>query len=351
MLVNFLNQNINFAQRINNKKLNANINRNSITFGAGYDTFEKSGANTVQGTENISSIRPCVWDEERLSGILDDVFSDVIEKNPISEDLNIAKPDIIISKHVEGVAQYNFATNNVAFNPDVCGDYCMCIAMGNGKEIDLGIFSRKQSKELAKEFKKDGYDIEILRLNDKEKEAYIKALVAHELRHCIQDHLMASTEDIADMKFQFLDSRYKEIEKLAKQGIRLGYGSSEVDFPELSKDGEPYYITYVPKKVIKDDTKLKFSSNPKDNRYLSTSEHLFKSILYNSKDPEYYQASPAEMDANNCALEYFLKLRKGPEYSNIREKISNSIAQDFFFRAKKGIRLMKKFNHPPLIEK
>lgn len=319
------------------------------------DTFERSN---IAQSSATSAILGNIWDVNKTKCVCNRVFDDVIKSNPLYEELNIALPNVYITEYCEdALADYNFIANNICFNPDIKGDYYMCIASNTktGQEVNIGIYSKRAIRKDLGHLREKGYELELLKLNNQEKEAYISALIAHELRHCLQSHLMASTKSSMDTQFNILDRRHKRLLSLAQEGKRRGILEDERNIPELNQErGREYYRTYKPKDIVEDDVKLKFSSRENDARYLSTKEHLLYDLINhtnNAEDEKHYTASPAEMDANNCALEYLLKLKAQPNYSSMRQNVFESITKEFFINVNRGAKTMESYGYPPLIQK
>ncbi len=373
MQINFLN-NFN-VPKINNIRA-FNIQKafaNAVNF-TGYDTFEKSNADensgieevqSTKGAENISSNK---WSESRLEALYNKTFEEVTAQNPICEELNIQMPkfkmaDYNPSGNMKEFAGYNFPSNEMIITQGAKGDLFLCIATkrDTGAKVSLGICDKEIMKENAKISDDYGFDMEAVKLTDKEKEAHLKTAFAHELRHSIQMHLIASTKDcsrpfkktiarMAQEKWAEYNEINRMFEEINNDAENLGLEKMTVEPPETE-----YSDNFVPKKIINDDVKLKFSLSPKDTRYLSTREHLLNGFLLQMSkkdDREAYKASPLEMDANNYAYQYFCtQVKKDPEYAEIRPVISEEIQNFCFERAKSGINSMNQFGFPDLIRK
>lgn len=339
MITNFLNFKIFNAPKINVQ--NPIKNNPCLSFRGGFqneDTFEKS----IE-TDDVKSVSKTEkpFNEDRLNKLYDEVYEDVMELIPVAKELNIQKPKTYFTHNTNMTQRmrYTFEANSILFNMGkIDGDYYSCSLKnkdGSTRAI-CGIHNEMQIKRDAEKILKSYPDctFETKKLTDKEKEAVIKSTIAHELRHCIQCHLEASTKDISRMH-----------KALIMQIFELVGG----DYANIE-----YLDNFVPKKIITEDLKLKYSMNPDDNRYLSTREHIFnytKALAYHSTDKGLYDASPLEADANNFAYEYFNVLKERPEYSDMRPDEAEYIAKFLSLNADTILASMEKYGFRKLIEK
>ncbi len=263
---------------------------------------------------------------------------------------------------------YVFSSNTITFYENNCKDFYLCDvkdSRGN-KAGTFGIKNESRLQECIEEAHKHGFEPDFIKLNDKEKEAYTKGLTAHELRHCIQMHLLASTkgcsrtfkkliEDTFQNKMNSYRKALKELQKINSEARKLGLPEEEITIKPPEYSVIEYSDNFIPAKFMEEDVKLKFSLSPKDARYLSTKDHMLRylqDIADKQSSVDSYLASPIEMDANNYAYQYFCtKIKKNPEFSSIRKPVADSIENYFFDKARDGKIAMKNYGYPDLISK
>lgn len=318
----------------------------TISFKGGYDTFEKSSTLSINSSDEVKAASTSkVWDKNRTQKLYDDVYKDVMRLIPLTNELRIEKPKTVFEEKSDGTAPfcYSITSNTVKIRmPEISQDLYLCTAKDkNGDEIgSFGIHKEEDLSELTEEFKNKYSNIETVetkKLTDTEKELYLKCLMAHELRHCVQIHLMASTKDCSK---PFKAAALRNFER---------FKSADDDYSTIE-----YIDNYVPKKLIPEDKKLKFSICPDDKRYLSTKGHILDYTLRFIANPfnkTLYNASPTEADANNFALEYFILSENKPEYSSLRGEMSDEILNIFYEQADNGLKAMKQQGFPGLFAK
>lgn len=302
------------------------------------DTFEKSIKTNNIG--NISKIEE-PFNKDRIERLYGEVYEDIMELIPVAKELNIQKPKPRFA-HNTNMGQrmcYTFEANSIVFNMNkIDGDYYFCTLNNKDGTIRAlcGIHNEKQIERDAKQVQQQYPDctFKTTKLTDKEKEGFLKATIAHELRHCIQCHLEASTKDVSRMHKALIMKIFEQV----------GGDYSDIE----------YLDNFVPKKIITEDAKLKYSMNPDDNRYLSTREHIFnytKALAYNPNNKGLYYASPLEADANNFAYEYFNTLKEKSEDSDIRPFMGDNIGKYLSLDADTILASMEKYGFRKLIKK
>ena len=112
-----------------------------------------------------------------------------------------------------------------------------------------------------------------------------------------------------------------------------------------------YYKSYKPKKMLDENTMLKFSIFPDDNRYLSVKEHFLanlKNKIGGTEDSETeYYSEPMEIDAYNFTSEFIIYSGTKP---GIRKDVLIGLGLIPKIQAKIGFEHLKENGYPPLIE-
>ncbi len=315
-----------------------------------HDTFQKSttkNAESVGGAEKTTQAEN-KWDRKRLEKIYDEVWDSVIKNTPVTQELNIGKPKFIFKEDPDSKgaqAAYNFINNSITCNTNNLEDYYLHATRDKDGNIEklVSVLNDSASKESFEYDKKDFQNIERIKLTDTEKELYLRGAIAHELRHCIQEHLMASTEGCTEIQ----RAQYKKIvDDIGKVDL------SELDGDLKKQLDFSYSVNYKPKKLLDKDMKLKFSMAKSDKRYLSVKDHLLKDVV-DDMQHKGYASSPLEMDANNFAFEYLLRYAKsspGGKIPNARNEIFLGIVNQFNVDAEYALETMGQYGFRPLIQ-
>lgn len=307
------------------------------------DTFQKNEVDKTKEVE-LHPLRKEGWDEIRFQKLYDEVYDDTAKLNPIIEELNFKKPKSVFSydPKMTGRLNYNFTNNTITFNMNkLKGDYYFCFLKDKNDKMCMycGIHNEKQIKADISKIQRSypDYKFEKIKLTDIEKEAFVKANIIHEIRHSVQSHLAASTKGCKDKLKDFLVGVFEQTKK------------SEEDYSQIE-----YLNNFVPKKIILEDKKLKYSLNPDDCRYLSTQDHIYDytiKLAYNINDRTLYYSSPMEADSTNHEYEYFEILRNSPKYAGMREFMANNIGNFLHRTAETNLRAMEVYGFPKLSEK
>ena len=296
----------------NNIKTASGLNKDSIPCTSGQDVFIK--------TES------CSFNAARIKELYDELYDEVmaqnIENNPILNDVTINKPEIAFQELDDDnfEAEYDVMENKIIFNAKYLNQdkYLITPCKKDGKSDTGWIGPRKYLLKSAKTIEKINPDIQIMKLTKEEKEITIKCILAHELRHCIQNHLKLSLEN----SNKELEDEHAEFTKIIEIFKKIDSGVSEYT---AYRCNDMYAMAYKPKKLLPKDTKFKVSLNKNDNRYWSVYDDFIssrKSIYTNGKiDKDKYLSSKEEIDAYGYEYEYLLS--KLPEYK------SKNIRNDF----------------------
>lgn len=316
------------------------------------DMFQKSTQVKNINTSEQINLNNKPWDKERLEKIYDEVWQSVIKNVPETEELSIEKPVFVFDDAPESKsaqAAYNFINNTVECNSNNLEDYFLHAEKDKNGEIQklISVLNESSSKETFPFDKKDFPNAESIKLTDKEKELYMHGAFAHELRHCIQEHLMASTKGVSKTHRKI----YKQIRKDIEKGLE-DITLSELDENLKKQFDTSYSKNYCPKKLLDKDMKLKFSMAKSDSRCISIKKHFLKDAL-DDMQHKAYESSPVEMDANNFAFEYLTRYVKSFDELNIpdiRKEILLGIISEFDKNAQYALNTMEQYGFTPLIK-
>lgn len=302
-----------------------------INSGPSADVFQKSSAlrqnTSVQSGQNVAAVG--AFDDKRIQAIYDKTYAAVMAQNPITKELNIQKPLLNFNGGKNGaLATYICGVNEIKVqNKDFFkNDVYLCkMTDANGEIIDMQVLGQNDIED----FKKRNLDVRIVpeKLTDGEKELYISSVFAHELRHCIQSHLLLSTEGCKDeykKEFQELKDSLGKLSDMKKELAELEGkpyipGEEDMELQKLS-----YGLNYTPKKVFDENSLFKFSLSPEDNRYWSIKEHLLSESRQCKENGEYYK-DPLEIDAHNYQCEFLLTHARKGSKGALRENIKDGL--------------------------
>ena len=297
-------------------------------------------------------IESVAWDEKKLQEIYDKTYTEVMRQHKIIflefDKLKLTKPKIILkSLDSESAASYTFSDNTINFDPiHLKDDYYSVDILDEKGKIKQHIATLCATHlENSKELIKENYgDFKTTKLTNKEKEAYISACLAHEIRHFMQNHIIASTTGASKAQKEEYEKLYKEIKStlssLSKEE-RKALGKFDV------KKVFGYVKKYRPKKQLDENTTLKYSIFQEDDRYWSVKNHLLMSEIARLKSDEEssinenYLASCTEVDAYRYEYEFFLS-QIGKFGDDFREDILCAIAAELEFNANDTLNEMLK---------
>lgn len=352
----------NNSSKINFQKKFSFFENNAIT----HDSFIKSHVNVVQTVSDVQLQRQ--QNRNYIEQIFDEVFNETIGDVEFLDSLNIAKPKIVFcpkSNLSTELASYNFMFNEIKISDELCNQDLFSIKTTNtdGELINCQV----ASETFAKQYKSQNplYTVELTKLNEKEKELYIKSILAHELRHCIQSHLVAACNTTKEEYRAICDKLYdpnaeKLLELLSKKiellkimqnsGLKIDNKGDYIDesieyYKSLMEKfaKKPYYKTYQTKNASDENMPLglvTFISGKKyfifGDNFLQGLKNKFSNKTGNSNIEEYL-ANPEEIDAFSFELQYLIN--KAKSTSELRE----SILKEFYTAI--GFNLLVGYEH------
>ena len=334
----------NNSSKINFQKKFSFFENNAIT----HDSFIKSHVNVVQTVSDVQLQRQ--QNRNYIEQIFDEVFNETIGDVEFLDSLNIAKPKIVFcpkSNLSTELASYNFMFNEIKISDELCNQDLFSIKTTN-KEGEL-INCQVASETFAKQYKSQNplYTVKLTKLNEKEKELYIKSILAHELRHCIQSHTVAACNTTKEEYRAICDKLYdpnaeKLLELLSKKiellkimqnsGLKIDNKGDYIDesieyYKSLMEKfaKKPYYKTYQTKNGSDENMPLglvTFISGKKyfifGDNFLQGLKNKFSNKTGNSNIEEYL-GNPEEIDAFSFELQYLIN--KAKSTSELRESI------------------------------
>ena len=265
--------------------------------------------------------------EAQIISLYNNVYAEVMSlnksNNAVLNEVTINKPVLIFDDDSNDnyFARYSPVYNTISlnlknYNSDM---YAVLSYDDSGKaEKVCWIGTQDNLEEALNSAKTKQKNVKAIKFNDDEKKIFLESAFAHEIRHCIQDHLILSCEG------GFKEE--KEIFKDAKNAII-----------EANKDDEDinfYILDYKPNKILDKDAKFKVSLNKEDNRYWSIYSDFFDSRSTYKEDKnnineEKYNSNIKEIDAHGFQKEYLcLKI---PEYKKTSARYDILLALIAYF--------------------
>ena len=300
-----------------------------------------------------------IIDKQRIEKLYDETYKEVInllsKTNPIINNLNLNKPQIIIEKYSDSEkgGAYSFIDNTIGISKnafDISSYIVGTVDKEGNLESYLGMTSENEKKDKLKQAQIQNKNATLIALTREEQDIYVKSMLAHEIRHFIQQHLIASTEGCGEEQKvainKFLKPATEELKKIREEYIKLCKESGVEQNKNTEKPENNYYETYRAKTMLPTNAKIKFSLFSDDNRYWSVKDHLLKSQLDSIEgkgtvnfDDNYY-ASSLEIDAYNFEKEFLYM------YANDAPNVRKNIILSFTFKPEeycsRGVELMRK---------
>ncbi len=317
------------------------VSKNALTA----DTFQKSKVekSDSHACEEIGNR----FSEQKIRHIFDEVYSDVIKtitkSNPVLNEIRFKKPEILFSDAEESSqtqASYSFNDNVLKINKKIIdNDYfliCQKDENASISEVFWNVTFGEDTDILLGKIKEDVPDAQAVKLTDDEKELYLRSVFAHELRHFVQSHLMASTDECYQIYKDAHNEKKKQVYETSLEIISLSKEIQEIepDFvpPQIDMSDFSYALNYKPQKILDKDTTIKFSILPDDTRFLSVRNNLLPDEINglqgigrtDESSYEEYLSSMIEIDAFNFQSEYLLKI-SGDENKEVRNDVLCSL--------------------------
>ena len=363
----FPNFTINKKPKITEQKQYPSVSFNGLQ----KDTFVRSSStNPLAQTAATKK----VFDEKYATKLYDQAYEETMAlMPPTTKELNIEKPTFVFNDDEDEsstIASYNFSDNQVEFSKKAMQqDFYIKYIKYENEKIPINIVMEEDIKDDNPE-----QNFEFVKLNDEEKEIYIKSCFAHELRHCVQNHLLFSCDKLKDEARQVYDAKLAEktesiisvidesiklYQELLQSGVYIIEGEKVTDkLRELKLDKQkhenPYYKRYEPAKILDENTLLETSISSTDNKplYFSTKEHLLKGLQQQSENEEnnsgnydIYLSYPHEIDAYNFQAKYLAKCAPIKENKKI-----NDLCVCTMLKYQDGLDNLEKYGYKPLVK-
>lgn len=231
--------------------------------------------------------------KKEVEGLYNGTWENVTKH--FDKNLKIEKPQlkVIKDKNDTNLATYMHSDNSITYNL-----YNVNKLKSYEYVVYKGDLVQSRSKfplhtlEDIEKLKKEGHIDDtwtIKKLNEKEKELYLKFTLLHEQRHCLQGHLILNDSNYGA---KFL------LEEEAK-AIKVNHPNlSEADAMEKAKKNSPYLVNFKPNgnhSNLKLSSPVTYDGKP---IYFTTKNFAQNTAEYTSKDAQKYKMNSLEIDAN-----------------------------------------------------
>ena len=279
-------------------------------------------------TENEAKIVSEATIKELYDEIYDEIIAQNTENNPILKEITINKPEILFEdKSNDNKLSYSSYDNKIKVNSDFLKqDFYAVLSYDKNNEIKntYGICEKQDLNSAIKEIKKKDSKVQAIKLNEDEKYIQFRCALAHEIRHCIQNHLILSCENGHKEFKDEIMTVIKQLGEFRERIINNGGDSSQAD-SEIEKYQNFYILTYKPNKILDKDAVFKLSMDKNDNRYWSIYDdfvNLDPSYYSNYQfDEDKYYSSNIEIDAYNYEYDYYMKNLENFSKTNARNDV------------------------------
>lgn len=241
--------------------------------------------------------------KKTVTNIFNETWEDVLKKSG-AEDLKLKKPSLKISydKEENELGHYAICDNSITINMHHLNTYEYVVRKDKkfmAKGTTLPFHTMEQVEQLKKDGKIDS-SWTVQKLTQAEKLFYLRHVIAHEQRHCLQFHSILNDADYGP-RFLLEASAKKLKEK----------------YPEKSPDE----LMKIAKQIYPYFTKFKNSGTKRGINLTLPGENGPRKVIYGSKDfaqnyteynskfdgkvlPSEYDLNLLEIDANNFASKY-----------------------------------------------
>ncbi len=321
------------------------------------DVFQKINTTNIKSVQQVDS-------ENSLKKLYDEIFQQTMKHtalaNPYVKELGINKPTLVFSNDFDSkstIASYTFNNNTIKINSKNFNQdwYALFTKNKNGeRENILGTRTQSELSNALAEYKEIYPDCEIesVKLTDKEKELMYSSAIAHELRHCMQSHVLMCTEGGAQQYKEILQSHKNLIDEDMKKVQKLEQEMKKLDpnyVPQEAKDVDySYALSFEPKKILDKNTIFKLSPLDSNQTSFNVQEFL-KAELDKISGKDYtqgedgYYSFPGEIDAYNFGFEYYL-LNSSKNDEQIRQDILAALSSRASSASEYGIEVAQKNN-------
>lgn len=258
--------------------------------------------------------------KKEIEGMYNEVWQYVL-RHCDANNITIEKPEIkFIKEENKTIAAYCKHDNSIVFNLHNINDlksheYIAYNLEKNGcytgEYESYPLLSLKDIEELRNQGKIDNSWI-VKKLNKNEQDLCLKALIAHEQRHCLQQHIILN------------DSKYGPKFFLEDLAIKIKKDNPKLSDEEVIKQAKkelPYLANFKTKKEMANLTlSCPVIYNKKKIRF-ATSTLAKDTIEYTSKNREKYDMNSLEIDANLFSAHYLnenSKLMKDWDENNFK---------------------------------
>lgn len=238
--------------------------------------------------------------KKMISKRYDDIWVEVLKSIDTTK-IQIEKPKLKFSRYEKSnhLADYS-SDNKITVNLHHFKTREYVVYNDRGDIITSGDKPLFTLKEIKKK-KKDGLidsSWTVKKLNDNEKLLDMSFLLAHEIRHCVQNHFILNDSNFGP--------NYLLLKDIAEEWKKAHPNLSQDELLKVAKKKNPYWANFKPKGDYK-NLELRSSATVGGEKIYFSTEELVKSFLNytpGEKDFDKYSLNALEVDANAYAITY-----------------------------------------------
>jgi len=320
-----------------------NLNTYRINFKNNCDTIptQTTGVSKSEQDVFIKTIQVSQKNEKQLAieELYNKVYNEFIQNNPVLKELNIPKPNLKL-EDISANAAYDFCSNTITIRNDFNDDfYFVCSKDYKEGEGRVLVVSQKELDKFLENNQEE--DIEYKKLNNEEKSIIQKSYISHELRHYLQEHLLANTKgceialeerkknlnEYIETSQEYIDLLNEELEQNPQntdliEEIRVATKELN-DFKKINA----YLLNLQHKGIFDENKTINFSLIENDDRKWSIKQHMsIASLQYDNSSATEYEISPLELDARRYQIEIACKESKKSQ--NISKIFSDYLLEE-----------------------
>lgn len=237
----------------------------------------------------------------QVTKFYNNVWDEIIEVMDTTK-YQIEKPLLSFSNRIEDsvLGLYDAGKNIVQINLKSLRNDEYMAYKGNltMRKGDYALFSEKEIEELKQKGRiNDSWIIQ--KLNKNEKSLYLNHLLAHELRHCIQYHLILNDAEYGAKAL---------LQQLEKKIKKLNPTFTKEQIKDLARKTNTYWCSFKPKEKHSDLGLPCLKDDNWQKKYFSTKELYGSTKTYKHYGDE-YTLNALEIDANAYAAAYLDKYK------------------------------------------
>ena len=296
--------------------------------------------------------------EKDIMEIYDEVFEKTLKHNPIAKELNFEKPKLAFVDLGNSDACYDFFSNTINIGSKYKEEHFAYQAFDEkGMLINTSVISKNYLDSSLDLIKQISSDFQVYKLNPQEQRLYLKSVLAHELRHWVQEHVLASTmgcEEHYDYRVNLINQMISSLEELVECAKQVKSKKKDVKTYEerlaKAKKDYSYILNFKANRVLDENYNFKTSFTSFEDRYWSVKNHLLPaSIKYKNSDDNEYAQNPIEIDAFYYQGEFLMEEKTSRNIKGVRQEVFEAMLLSNAAKGYVKLENIEDYGYPPLI--